>query len=271
MVPKVFDGVPNLEIIPILFDMPGTFVHDPNPLVEANLAMLKDKMKAVGPVDLGACFDGDADRCMFVDEHGTMIGCDLLTALLAKDFLARPENKGSTIVYDLRSSHVVPEEIEKAGGVARRDRVGHAFMKATLAQTKGVFGGELSGHFYFRDSFNTDSGAVAFACLLSVLSKQPGPLSGLIDPLKKYPQSGELNFEVEDKDGTIKKLADKYKSAKIDYLDGITIDNGEWWFNVRKSNTEPLLRLNLEAKDGPQLAEKLAELKTILGEPAHGH
>lgn len=271
MVPKVFDGVPNLEIIPILFDMPGKFVHDPNPLVEANLAMLKAKMKEVGAVDLGACFDGDADRCMFVDETGEMIGCDILTALLAKDFLARPENKGSTIVYDLRSSHVVPEEIEKAGGVARRDRVGHAFMKATLAQTKGVFGGELSGHFYFRDSFNTDSGAVAFACLLSILSKQSGPLSKLINPLKKYPQSGELNFEVEDKDGTIKKLADTYKSAKIDYLDGITIDSGDWWFNVRKSNTEPLLRLNLEAANPAQLDQKLVELKKILGEPAHGH
>ena len=271
MVPAVFDGVPNLEIIPILFDMPGTFTHEPNPLVESNLDMLKAKMKEVGNVDLGACFDGDADRCMFVDENGQMIGCDLLTALLAKDFLARPENKGSTIVYDLRSSHVVPEEVEKAGGVPKRDRVGHAFMKATLAQTKGVFGGELSGHFYFRDSFNTDSGAIAFACVLSILSKSDTKLSELVKPLRKYPQSGELNFEVEDKDGTIRLLADKYKTAKIDYLDGITIDNGDWWFNVRKSNTEPLLRLNLEAANPKQLDEKLAELKTILGEPAHGH
>jgi phosphomannomutase len=271
MVPKVFSDVPNLEIIPILFDMPGSFVHDPNPLVEENLRMLKDKMIEVGAVDLGACFDGDADRCMFLDENGQMIGCDLLTAIIAKDFLARPENKGSTIVYDLRSSHVVPEEVEKAGGVPRRDRVGHSFMKATLAQTGGVFGGELSGHFYFRDSFNTDSGAIAFACLLSILSKQSGPLSGLVKPLKRYAQSGELNFQVEDKDGAIRQLAEKYKTAKIDYLDGITIDNGDWWFNVRKSNTEPLLRLNLEAKTPKMLAEKLAELKKILGEPAHGH
>jgi phosphomannomutase len=270
MVPKVFQNVPNLEIVPILFEITGSFTHDPNPLVEANLHMLKEKMREV-PVDVGACFDGDADRCMFLDERGQMIGCDILTALMAKDFLARPENKGSTIVYDLRSSHVVPEEVEKAGGVPRRDRVGHAFMKKTLAETKGVFGGELSGHFYFRDSFNTDSGAVAFACVLSILSKQSKPLSEVIAPFKRYPQSGELNFEVEDKDGKIRELAEAYKKSKVDYLDGITIDNGDWWFNVRKSNTEPLLRLNLEAANPKQLDEKLKELKKILGEPAAGH
>jgi phosphomannomutase len=271
MVPKVFSNVPNLEIIPILFDMPGSFVHEPNPLVEENLRLLKEKMEEVGDVDLGAIFDGDADRCGFVDERGQMIGSDLLTAIIAKDFLARPENKGSTIVYDLRSSHVVAEEVERAGGVPRRDRVGHSFMKATLAQTGGVFGGELSGHFYFRDSFNTDSGAIAFACLLSILSKQSGPLSALVQPLKRYPQSGELNFQVEDKDGAIRQLAETYKKAKIDYLDGITIDNGDWWFNVRKSNTEPLLRLNMEAANPKMLDEKMKELKKILGEPAHGH
>ena len=144
-------------------------------------------------------------------------------------------------------------------------------MKATLAQTKGVFGGELSGHFYFRDSFNTDSGAIAFACVLSILSNQDKPLSKLIEPLRKYPQSGELNFQVEDKDGAIRQLAEKYKTAKIDYLDGITVDLGDWWFNVRKSNTEPLLRLNLEAANPTMLDQKLHELQQILGEPAHGH
>jgi phosphomannomutase len=270
MVPKVFSNIPNLEIVPMLFEITGSFGHDPNPLVEANLQPLKELM-AKTPVDLGACFDGDADRCIFIDEIGSTIGCDHLTALLAKDFLAKPENKGSTVVYDLRSSHVVLEEVEKAGGIARRDRVGHSFMKATLAQTKGCFGGELSGHFYFRDSFNTDSGAVAFACLLSVLSKQDKPLSKLMSEFKRYAQSGEVNFEVEDKDAKIRELAEAYKKAKIDYLDGITVDNGDWWFNVRKSNTEPLLRLNLEARDTKQLAEKMAELKKFLGEPAHGH
>jgi phosphomannomutase len=208
---------------------------------------------------------------MFVDEKGQSIGCDLVTALLARDFLRNPENKGATIVYDLRSSHVVLDEIKANGGIPKRDRVGHAFIKKTLAETKAVFGGELSGHFYFRDNFFADSGAIAFARLLSVLSAQSGPLSGLIDPLKRYVQSGEINFMVEDKDAKIRELAEQYKKAQTDYLDGITIDLGDWWFNVRKSNTEPMLRLNLEAKTPDMLADKLKEVQRILGEPVHGH
>jgi phosphomannomutase len=270
MVPAVFDGVPNLEIIPINFEITGSFAHDPNPLVEANLVQLKEKMAEIKP-DLGACFDGDADRCMFIDENGKSLGCDLLTALMARDFLEKPENKGATIVYDLRSSHIVPDEVKAHGGVPKRDRVGHAFIKKTLAETKAVFGGELSGHFYFRDNFNADSGAIAFAVLLSILSKQDKSLSQIMAPLYKYSQSGEMNFQVEDKDAKIRELAEAYKKAQVDYLDGITVDNGEWWFNVRKSNTEPLLRLNLEASSKDQLDEKLKELKKYLGEPAHGH
>ncbi len=270
MVPGIFDGVQNLEIIPILFDITGSFVHDPNPLVESNLRMLQDAVAQHRP-DAGVCFDGDADRCMFVDETGRTIGCDMITALLARDFLRDPKNAGSTIVYDLRSSHVVPEEIEAAGGVPRRDRVGHAFIKRTLAETHAVFGGELSGHFYFRDNFFADSGAIAFARLLSVLSAQDRPLSELIAPLTRYSQSGEINFQVEDKDGKIRELAEAYKKAKVDYLDGITIDFGDWWFNVRKSNTEPLLRLNLECPDAGMLQEKFDELKRLLGEPVVGH
>src|SRR5205823_2121379 len=160
------------------------------PLVEANLAMLKQKMEEMNP-DLGVCFDGDADRCMFMDEKKNVIGCDMITALIARDFLKLPQNKGSAIVYDLRSSHVVPEEVKAAGGEPRRDRVGHAYMKKTLAETKGVFGGELSGHFYFRDNFYADSGAIAFARVLSILSAQNKPISELIAPLHRYAQSGE--------------------------------------------------------------------------------
>jgi phosphomannomutase len=208
---------------------------------------------------------------MFIDEKLQAIGCDILTALMARDFLKMPQNKGSAIVYDLRSSKVVVDEIKAGGGVPRRERVGHSFMKKTLAETNAVFGGELSGHFYYRDNFNADSGAIAFARVLSILSNGRGALSELINPLKKYYQSGELNFQVEDKDGKIRELADAYKKCEIDYLDGITIDAGEWWFNVRKSNTEPLLRLNLEASSQAQLDEKLAELKKSLGEPVHGH
>ncbi len=270
MVPAVFGDVPNLTIVPILFDITGSFTHDPNPLVESNLDMLKQKMSEV-KVDLGACFDGDADRCMFLDENKKLIGSDMVTAVIAKDYLSRPENKGNAIVYDLRSSHVVADVVKECGGVPVRDRVGHAFIKKTMAEKKAVFGGELSGHIYFRDYYYADSAAVAFARLLSILSATTGSLSELIKPYYKYSQSGELNFQVEDKDGKIRELADAYKTGQIDYLDGITIDMGTWWFNVRKSNTEPFLRLNLECSSPKQLDEKLAELKKILGEPAHGH
>ncbi|HEX3356763.1 MAG TPA: phosphomannomutase/phosphoglucomutase [Tepidisphaeraceae bacterium] len=270
MIPAVFGGIPNLEIIPILFEITGSFTHEPNPLVESNLDMLKQKMAEVKP-DLGACFDGDADRCIFLDEKEKMLGSDLITALLAEDFLKKPENKGAAIVYDLRSSHIVPDMVKASGGEPRRDRVGHAFIKKTMAETHAVFGGELSGHIYFRDNYYADSAAIAFACLLSVLSKQPKSLSELMKPLYKYTQSGEINFQVEDKDAKIRELADHYKTAQIDYLDGITVDFGDWWFNVRKSNTEPLLRLNLETNSPRAMEEKFAELKKMLGEPAHGH
>ncbi len=269
MVPEVFEGVRGLEIERMLFDLSIGFVHDPNPLVETNLEMLKRKVVETG-ADVGACFDGDADRCVFVDERGRAIGSDLTTALLAKDFLGRAENKGAMIVYDLRSSRAVADVVREAGGVPRRDRVGHAFLKKTMAETGAVFGGELSGHFYFRDNFNADSGAIAFARLLSVLSGQDGPLSEMVRPLCRYSQSGELNFHVEDKDAKIRELAEAFKKAEVDYLDGITIDMGPWWFNVRKSNTEPMLRLNMEAASPEMLGEKLAELKGILGEVVRG-
>ena len=270
MIPGVFGEVKNLEILPLLFEVTGSFVHEPNPLVESNLAMLKDKIVETTP-DFGVCFDGDADRCIFLDQNAKVIGSDLITALIAKYFLQQPANKGATVVYDLRSSHAVPDTITANGGIPRRDRVGHAFIKKTMAETKAVFGGELSGHLYFRDNFYADSAAVAFSVVLSIISAQDKPLSELIAPFQTYYQSGEINFQVEDKDAKIRELADAYKKGHIDYLDGITIEVGEWWFNVRKSNTEPLLRLNLEAATPELLDQKLTELKKILGEPMHGH
>ncbi len=271
MVPAVFGDVADLTIVPILFEITGKFTHEPNPLVESNLDMLKQKMSQTSGVDLGACFDGDADRCMFLDEQRRLVGSDLVTALIAEDFLRMPENKGATIVYDLRSSHAVPDAVTAAGGVARRDRVGHAFIKKTMAETKAVFGGELSGHLYFRDNFFADSAAIAFARLLSILSAQEKPMSALMSKFQRYSQSGEINFQVEDKDAKIRELAEHYKKAQTDYLDGITIDNGDWWFNVRKSNTEPLLRLNLETTSPEALEQRLKELQRMLGEPVHGH
>jgi len=267
MIPSIFHDVANLEIVPLNFEIGQGFAHPPDPLVAANLAQLQAAVKE-HKADLGICLDGDADRCMFVDENGEIVRCDLMTALLARHFLA--DNPGAMVVYDLRSSHVVAEEIKAGGGVPRRERVGHSFMKKALADGRGVFGGELSGHFYFRDNFNCDSGAIAFATVLTVLSSHPEgvTLGQLIAPLKRYVSSGEINFKVDNKEAMFKKLQDTYAKARnIDRLDGVTIEFDDWWFNVRASNTEPLMRLNLEARDRKLMDEKLRELKNMLGEP----
>jgi phosphomannomutase len=263
MIPTVFEGV-DVEIIPLNFEIGQGFKHDPNPLVESNL----DELKAAvleHKANFGVCFDGDADRCMVVDEKGQTVRCDLMTALLARHFLR--ENPGSMIVYDLRSSRVVAEEVLAAGGVPRRERVGHAFMKKAIADGNAVFGGELSGHFYFRDNFNCDSGAIAFATMLTVISAQKRPLSQLIAPLKRYTHSGEINFEVEDKEGKMKEIAEVFSDAEIDWLDGVTCQYDDWWCNVRPSNTEPLLRLSLEAPNATAMKAHLKKLKGMLGEP----
>jgi phosphomannomutase len=265
MLPAIFSGVANLEIVPIHFDITGEFIHAPDPLVDANLQWTRDAT-IEHKADFGACFDGDADSCVFVDENGKTVGGDLIVALLARDFLLQPANKGAGIVYDLRCSRIVPEEITAAGGVPHREKSGHASIKKAMVETKSVFGGELSGHFYFRDNAYADCSAIALARLLSVLSAQSQPLSELIQPLMRYSRSGQINFMVDDKESKIRELAEQYKKLKSDYLDGLTIDHGDWWFNVRKSNTEPVLRLNLEAKTPEILATKLADLKKVLGD-----
>jgi phosphomannomutase len=171
------------------------------------------------------------------------------------------------VVYDLRSSRVVSEEIRAGGGVPYRCRVGHSFMKKSLADGKAVFGGELSGHFYFRDNFNCDSGAIVFATMMTVLAAQARPLSDLVAPLKRYSHSGEINFEVADKQAKINEIIAALPGAKVDHLDGVTCQFDDWWCNVRPSNTEPLLRLTLEARDEKSMKEKLALLQAILGKP----
>lgn len=262
--PILFDDVPGLDITWLNLEHNGEFVHEPNPLVEANLRQLREEVRRIG-ADFGVCFDGDADRLILVDEQAEPVRCDLLTALLAREFLRQAPD--ATIVYDLRSSRVVAEEIKAAGGRPRRERVGHAFIKKALSDTKGVFGGELSGHFYFRDNFYCDSGMLAFVHVVNTLTCHGTSLSELIRPLKRYASSGERNFENEDKDGAIKRLAERFKDARIDFLDGITVQYEDWWFNVRKSNTEPLLRLNLEAKTPQMLREKLDLVARDLGKP----
>lgn len=266
--PILFDGVPNLEVIRLNFEHDGEFVHPPNPLVPANLQQLRKAVRQ-HHADFGVCFDGDADRCVFVDEHARIVSCDLLTVLLAAEHLR--DQPGATIVYDLRSSRVVPQTVKRLDGVPKRSRVGHVYMKRAMADSDAVFGGELSGHFYFRDFWYCDSGMLAFIAILNLLSRTGQSLSSMLRPLEKFASSGERNFVNDDKDGTFKRLAEKYADAKIDYLDGVTVQYENWWFNVRSSNTEPLLRLNLEAESDQMVNRKLAELTPLLGQPAVEH
>ncbi len=263
MIPEVFDAT-DLEIVPLNYELGGGFAHPPNPLIDANLAQVRSAVKE-NKADFGICFDSDANRCMFVDEKGEIARCDMITAMLAHHFLKL--HPGSTVVYDLRSSRVVAEEISAAGGTPRRERAGNAFMKKAMSDAHGVFGGKLSGHFYFRDNYNAESGAIVFATVASIVSEHETQLSELIAPLKRYVQSGEINFRVEDKAEKMNELAGKFADGKIDHLDGVTVQYDDWWFNVRPSNTEPLLRLNLEAKDKTMLKDKLAQVREILGEP----
>jgi len=271
MIPKVFgtkgENVEGLTIVPMNFDnTSGEFVHEPNPLVASNLeslqaAVMKEK------ADFGVCYDGDADRCVIVDELGEIVGCDHLTAMLVPFFLG--DRPGSSIVYDLRSTMAVPEEIIKAGGKPIRGKVGHVFMKQEMAEHRCSFGGELSGHFYFRSNFNADSGAIAMATVLSVVAVSPTSVSKMIAPMKRYCQSGEINFEIEDKDQALAEIREHYMGrGSIDDLDGVTVDCFEtegWWANIRKSNTEPLLRLNAEARNPELLARVTEEISPLLG------
>ncbi|MFH0965587.1 MAG: phosphomannomutase/phosphoglucomutase [Planctomycetota bacterium] len=259
--PPVFARLPG-TFIGLYFELDGTFPnHEANPLKAENVRDLQRKVLEE-KADLGAAFDGDGDRCAFIDEKGNMVGCDLVTALIGREFLSH--EKGAAIVYDLRSSRATPETIRSAGGKPVRERVGHAFIKNTMREHNAPFGGELSGHYYFRDNFFADSGLIALVKMLNVLSSEGKTLSELVTPLLRYSATGEINFEVKDKDAKIQELARTFHDGKIDWLDGITVEYPDWWFNVRKSNTEPVLRLTLEAGT-PQLRDKKkAELVKIL-------
>ena len=263
MVPLIFGALP-IDIIRLNFEHDGTFKHEPNPLLDENLVDIRAAIKN-DKCDFGICFDGDADRLIMLDENADRISCDLLTALMAPYFLkSRPK---STVVYDLRSSWVVAEEVLKNDGIPRRERVGHAFMKKALRDSHGVFGGELSGHFYYRDNFYADSGLITLVHVLNIVSEANVPVSELVKPLRRYFSSGELNFQVEDKQGKMNLLAKRYSDAQVDWLDGVTVMYKDWWLNCRPSNTEPLLRLNVEAKTKELLDEKLAEIEQHLGKP----
>lgn len=263
IVPALFDKLP-VKIIELNFEHNGQFKHESNPLIDENLTELKEVVKK-NKCDFGVCFDGDAGRLMMVDEKGDTIGCDFMTALMVPYFLEKEPK--STVVYDLRSSRVVVEEIIKHGGTPRRERVGHAYMKKALRDSHSVFGGELSGHFYYRDNFYTESAMITLVHVINIISEANVPMSELIGKLQRYYNSGEMNFTVENKQVKMDELARRYSDGKIDHLDGVTIVYKEWWFNCRPSNTEPLLRLNIEAKSKELLDEKLAEITGQLGKP----
>jgi phosphomannomutase len=233
-------------------------------MVVKNLAALQGRVRATG-ARLGVCFDGDADRAVFVDENAEPVRSDVITALLAGEYLKK--GRDVPIIYDLRSTWALKEEIERYGGTPRRERVGHTFFKAAMRKYDAPFGGELSGHYYYRDNYYCDSGVITLLKVLTLLCETGEPLSALLEPFKKYSSTGEVNFEVEDPDAAISAIAKDHADGKIDFLDGITVEYGDWWFNVRKSNTEPLVRLNLEAKTEKVRDEKFEELKSILGTP----
>ena len=234
-------------------------MHEANPLKAENLKDLIACVRAE-KADFGAGFDGDGDRCALVDETGAIITCDFTTALLAKYYLAK--EPGATVAYDLRSSKVVAEYIQSLGGRAVETRVGHSYIKQTLKAEHAVLAGELSGHYYFRDFWNADSGLYAFILLANIISEAPN-LSSLIKPLMKYYHCGEMNFKVADANVVMQRIK-AMPGAQVTELDGVTVRFADWWCNVRASNTEPVVRLNLEADTKAQMEAKVAEVKKLI-------
>ena len=248
-VPKVFEGLP-ITVVPLYFELDGTFPnHEANPIDPQNL---RDLQRAVidSEADIGLAFDGDADRCFVVDERGHIVSPSVLTALIAVRELAR--EPGASVIYNLITSRAVPEIITEHGGIPIRTRVGHSFIKARMAETGAVFGGEHSGHFYFRDFWYADSGMLAALHVLAALGEQDAPLSDILAGYGRYVATGEINSEVADQAGATARVRAEFASrpgVTFDELDGLTVTGDGWWFNLRPSNTEPLLRLNLEASD----------------------
>lgn len=258
----------NIELFPLYFQLDGNFPnHEANPLKVENLRDLQQSVREFG-CDLGVAFDGDADRAILVDDASHPVSADLITALLAGPILER--FPGSPIVYDIRSSWATREAVQAAGGVPVRERVGHSFMKATMRKLNSPFGGELAGHFYYRENFFADSSLITVVEMLNLIRRNRVSLSSLLAPLKRYASTGEINFHVDDKAGMMSRLEQEFPQVKADYTDGITLEFEDWWFNVRPSNTEPLLRLVLEARTPEILDWARARLLSILGEPESG-
>jgi len=265
--PAVFEGLPfDLEIM--YGELDGTFPNHPaDPIQPENLRDLQARVLETG-ADVGLAFDGDADRVFLVDDEGHLVSGSLTTAIVAVATLQK--HPGSTILHNVICSKTVPEVVRENGGTPLRTRVGHSFIKQVMAETGAAFGGEHSGHYYFRDNFRADSGIIAALTVLEVVSAAGEPLSQLRKPFERYAASGEINFEVDDPRALIEVIAARYADDEQDRLDGLTVDLGGWWFNVRPSNTEPLLRLNLEASDPDACAAHVAELEALIADAKEG-
>ena len=258
-------GQVDAEVVPLYFELDGTFPnHEANPIEPANLVDLQHRVVETG-ADIGLAFDGDADRCFLVDERGELVSPSALTALIAARELVR--DPGATIIHNLITSRAVPEIVRELGGHPVRTRVGHSYIKAQMAQTGAVFGGEHSGHFYFRDFWRADSGMLAALHALAALAESSGALSQVLLPYVRHVASGEINSEVADQQGVLAELEQTWAGREdvvVDHLDGLTVTHADWWFNVRASNTEPLLRLNAEGKDEATMAEVRDETLAVI-------
>ncbi|MGQ4439894.1 phosphomannomutase/phosphoglucomutase [Streptomyces violaceoruber] len=264
-VPTVFAGLP-LDLVPMYFELDGTFPnHEANPLDPANLVDLQRRVREEG-ADLGLAFDGDADRCFVVDQDGEPVSPSAVTALVAARELARNGGKG-TVIHNLITSRSVPEVVRENGGTPERTRVGHSFIKAEMARTGAIFGGEHSAHYYFRDFWNADTGMLAALHVLAALGEQDRPLSALVAAYDRYAGSGEINSTVDDQQARLAAIRAAYEGrddVTVDDLDGLTVQSPDWWFNVRPSNTEPLLRLNAEARDEATMTKVRDEALAII-------
>jgi phosphomannomutase len=264
--PLIFKHIPTKKLTPLCFDVDGTFPnHEANPLIEENRRDITARVIAE-KADVGIAWDGDADRCFFLDGAGEFVAGDFITALLAEAFLMK--NPGATIVYDVRASYAVKDTAAKYGSAALMNRVGHAFFKRRMREDNAIFGGEVTGHYYFRDNFYADNGFIPALLILELMSRKGKTLHELLQPLReKYFISGEINTKVSDMDKALEKidgLAAKYRDGTVYTMDGISAEFPEWHFNVRGSNTEPMLRLNLEATTRDMMEQKRDEVLSFI-------
>lgn len=261
LIPATFTRLP-VQLFPYCFELDGSFPHhQPSPIEPQNIKLLQDWVLE-NRADLGLAFDGDADRVFLVDNRGEPVSASVTTALVASRILET--HPGEKVIYNCVNSWIVPETIREFGGTPIRERVGHSFIKQTMAETEAIFAGEHSGHYYFRDNYRADSGLIAALIVLEIVSMQDRPLSEVLAPFKKYYDSGEINSRVEDIPGKLKEIVDAYAGARIDRMDGLSVEFTDWWFNVRPSNTEPLLRLNLEAVSEELMEEKRDEVLSLI-------